>query len=161
VKLSSVKQEMYLKHNGPKGPIVAFYKLHKPGIDTHNFGMLDGRHEGERLTRVPLQYLKFLVTSNHEHADYALAEMKRRGTRAPTLDLTAHAIDRASLKCLSVWVSTRREDEGIHSWLVRTAEMALKQGVQMKNDANVFVYKGMKFVFIFEGKWPVLKTLAV
>ena len=32
MKLSSVKQEMYLKHNGPKGPIVAFYKLHKPGI---------------------------------------------------------------------------------------------------------------------------------
>jgi len=31
VKLLSVKQEMYVKHNGPKGPIVAFYKLHKPG----------------------------------------------------------------------------------------------------------------------------------
>ena len=34
MKLSSVKQEMYLKHNGPKGPIVAFYKLHKPGRDS-------------------------------------------------------------------------------------------------------------------------------
>ena len=25
-----MKQEMYLKHSRPKGPIVAFYKLHKP-----------------------------------------------------------------------------------------------------------------------------------
>jgi len=130
------------------------------GIDTHNFILLKGEYTGERLTRVPLSYLRWMAASGHEHADYAEAEMQRRGTRKATIHLTAHAIDRASLKCLSVWIATRQENEGIYSWLMRIAEEALKNGKQDSRDKEVYLYKGVRFIFVFDGKLPVLKTLA-
>jgi hypothetical protein len=124
--------------------------------ELHKFVMPNGKHQGVRLVHVPVSYLKWMVNVGHTYADHAEAEMKRRGTVTPDLDVSGHAIDRASLYCLKVWESTRKEKEGLHAWLVRVAQEALEKGDEREGKVH---YMGMKMVFLHEGKWPVLKTV--
>jgi len=124
--------------------------------NTHGYRMLTGRHKGERITRVPVSYLKWMVNSDHSEAIYAEAELARRGTVTPELDLSGHAIDRASQTCLKVWKRTRHEGEGLHAWLLRMCAEALKQG-HPRNGKTA--YQGMFFVFATDGVWPVLQSI--
>ena len=115
------------------------------------------RHKGELYTRIPVSYLKWMVNSNHNRKDIAEAELKRRGTVTPDLEISGHAIDKASLRCLDIWRETRKsDDEGLHAWLVRISGEALAKGI--KNEDTCF-YKGMKLIFIKDGVWPVLKSI--
>lgn len=127
--------------------------------DLHHFTLKDGNFRGRRITSVPLSHLKWMVSNGHEHAEHALAEMQRRGTPTPELDVTGHAIDRVSLQCLKIWRQDRQKDEGLHTWLARVATEAL----QLKAPAAAperRKHKGLKFIFKFEGGWPVLLTVA-
>jgi uncharacterized protein (DUF3820 family) len=124
--------------------------------ELHKFVMPNGKHQGERLVHVPVGYLKWMVNVNHTCAAYAEAELARRGTVTPDIDVSGHAIDRASLYCLEVWKSTRNENEGLHAWLVRVAQEALEKGEEREGKIH---YMGMKMVFVREGKWPVLQTV--
>jgi hypothetical protein len=111
----------------------------------------------ELITRVPVDYLKWMVNIRHTESDYAQAELDRRGTVTPDLDISGHAIDRASLRCRHIWHETAlNEDEGLHAWLVRMSMAALKEGE--RRDDKVF-YRGLKFVFAMDGVWPVLKSV--
>ncbi len=125
-------------------------------IDTHNLICDFGRHRGEPYTRMPVSYLKWMVNENHSRKAIAEAELQRRGTTTPALDLSGHAVDRASLFCRDIWHKTRRADEGLHSWLARMAEEALQQAPDEKGR---HVHHGMKFAFEKDGCWPVLKTV--
>lgn len=125
-------------------------------INTHGYIMPIGRHAGQPITRVPVSYLTWMVGARHSLADVARAELQRRGTTLPTLDISHHAIDRASLHCRKIWHETCLEDEGIASWLHRIAAEALKRE---PDDKGRHVYAGMKFVFEMDGEWPVLKTV--
>ncbi len=116
-----------------------------------------GRHKGERWTRLPVSYLKWLVNEGARDADRAQAELDRRGTTTPDLDLSGHAIDRASLRCRKIWHETRGENEGLHSWLCRMAAEARKDGTREGDDR--WRYRGMILVFEESGVWPVLKTV--
>jgi hypothetical protein len=72
-------------------------------IDTHNLIVEFGKHKGERWTRVPISYLKWLVNVGSQYAEIAQAELDRRGTRLThDINLTGHAIDRASLRCWQI-----------------------------------------------------------
>lgn len=62
-----------------------------------------GKHQGSRLAAVPLGYLRWMVSKETQQHEAAEAEMERRGTPLPEIELTAHAIDRASQRCLSIW----------------------------------------------------------
>lgn len=126
-------------------------------INTHGMVCDFGKHAGERYTRIPVSYLKWMVNAGHTKADIAAAELKRRGTTTPELEISGHAIDRVSLFCRSIWHYTRNEDEGIHSWLVRVSQEALAS-VDGKPEGKV-LYLGMKFVFEIDGVWPVVKTV--
>ena len=117
-----------------------------------------GKYEGDLWTRVPSSYLLWLK-NNHNHADIAEAELKRRGTVFPTLDLSGHAINRASTKFLDKWKSTRRKDEGLYTWLLRMAVAAIKS--DHENKSVPIVFKGIQFVFQWETEWPVLMSVAV
>lgn len=76
----------------------------------------------------------------------------------PEVDLTAHAIDRASLYCRDKWHEERvKNGLGIHSWLVKVATEALAKG-EKKEDGKI-VWKGMKFAFQTETRWPILLTV--
>lgn len=126
-------------------------------INTHGMVCDFGRHKGVPYTRVPVSYLTWMVGNNHSKADIAAAELKRRGTTTPDLDVSGHAIDRASLSCRRTWHETKRQDEGLHSWLCRVAREALE--AKDVDDKGRYRHLGMRFAFEFEGKWPVLKTV--
>jgi hypothetical protein len=125
-------------------------------LNTHGYRMESGRHKGELITRVPIQYLQWMVNAKHSEASYAKAELTRRGTVTPTLDISGHAINRASLKCLDIWQRTKNPDEGLHAWLVRMATGAIAHGAPREEK---IAYGGMLFVFETDGVWPVLKTV--
>jgi hypothetical protein len=126
-------------------------------MDTHHMVCDFGKFEGERYTRIPVSYLKWMVNVDHTHADIAEAELERRGTVTPTIEVSGHSIDRASLSCLKLWQLTRKKDEGIHAWLIRLAQGAL-DSVEGEIDGKI-LHMGMKFVFEADGVWPVLKTV--
>lgn len=124
--------------------------------DPHGFVVDVGKHKGERLTRIPIGYLRWMVNSAHQYADYAEAEIRRRGTDLPDIDISAHAIDRASLRLVPAWKGTRQRKEGLHSWLARMAVRALENPAFRP---NCHQYMGIVFVFASEGRWPVLKSV--
>ena len=126
-------------------------------LNTHNYVLKNSvRHGGKLITRVPVSYLKWMVNISHTEAKYAKAELERRGTTTPTLDLSGHAIDRASMNCLDQWRRCRNKDEGIYSWLVRMAQEALEAKDMHKGK---FVHQGMMFAIERDGEWPVVKTV--
>ncbi len=113
-----------------------------------------GRWAGTKITRVPVSYLKWMVNSGYM-AEQAQEELDRRGTVIPELEVSGHAVDRASQRCLKVWRKERKEDEGLHHWLVRMSMEAINvHGLKEK-----IHYKGLKMVFTVDNKWPTLKTV--
>ena len=127
-------------------------------MDTKNMFVDFGTHRGERYTRVPVSYLKWMVNVGHTRASIAKAELERRGTVTPDVEVSGHAIDRASIRCLAIWERTRIGEEGLHAWLVRMSDEALRASVL--DSQNRFLYCGMKFAFADEDLvWPVLKTV--
>ncbi|MGB5811749.1 MAG: hypothetical protein WBG86_14525 [Polyangiales bacterium] len=121
------------------------------------FVMQNGKHAGEPITRVPPDDLKWMVNAGHRNAEEAAKEMERRGTVTPTLDLSGHAIDRASLRLWRQYKETRSEGEGLWSWLARIAAKALDG--RTPDEQGRVNYAGIRFVFATEGKWPVLKSV--
>jgi uncharacterized protein (DUF3820 family) len=124
--------------------------------NTHDWIMPFGKHKGERITRVPVSYLKFMVRERTPHADYAQAELDRRGTVTPDIEITGHAIDSASLRIRKTWHESRGQDEGLHAWLVRMASKALVKGEQR---GEKIAFGGVLWVFEKDGEWPILKTV--
>ncbi len=119
-----------------------------------------GRHKGERITRVPPSYLLWMVNNETRLWKEAKIELKRRGTTFPEIDISGHAIDRASIRCLNIWERTRKAKEGFHAWLVRTAQEARKgEPIDKLNGINRYKYNRMIFVFEGETVWPVLSTV--
>lgn len=118
-----------------------------------------GRHAGESIERIPVSYLKWMVNVRHTFATYAEAELKRRGTVTPDLEVSGHAIDRASILLRKRWHETKSEDEeeGLHAWLVRMAREAICAGEE--RGEGRYEYAGMSFRFEMDTVWPVLKTV--
>ena len=127
-----------------------------PTINTHNLVIEFGKHRGERWTRLPVSYLRWLANEAPEWSATANAELERRGTLlSRDVELSSHAVDRASLRCRKIWHETSQPDEGLYSWLVRMATEALaKCGEQEK-----VRYNGLKLVFAFGAYYPVLKSV--
>lgn len=129
-----------------------------PEINTHNMICDFGRHRGTPYTRMPVAYLKWMVNSGHSRADVAQAELDRRGTTTQDeFDVSGHAVDRASNSCLGFWQRTRRQNEGLHAWLIRLGKVAIEQGKEVKPGKIAFA--GMLWCFEKDGCWPVLKTV--
>jgi hypothetical protein len=125
------------------------------GSDTIPFG----RHKGERYTRLPVSYLQWLVNEGTSVADTARAELSRRGTVWPEVEISGHAIDRASL---NNWQRFAEQREGLHAWLARTALAALKNGsvIGREDDGTEKrSYLGWKWVFVYGEVYPTLKTV--
>ena len=126
-------------------------------VNTHHLVVDFGKHKGELYTRVPVNYLLWMVNSNHSRAEIAKAELDRRGTVFPQIDISGHAIDRASLHCRKIWHETKRENEGLHAWLCRMAIDAIK--ANDCDEAGRYHHAGMKFAVQLDGVWPVLLTV--
>lgn len=136
--------------------------------DMHNLRINYGKYQGERWTRLPLSYLKHM--SNNAYGPVqrlATLELQRRGyVWTPDIELTGHAIDRASLNLRMNWMASRTSDqEGLHTWLVRTAGQAYAsigapelRETQEPYDVDAY-YQGMKLVFTVGHLVPILKTI--
>lgn len=132
-------------------------------MNPHNKRIEFGKHKGELWTRLPVSYLNWIANNKdfvgREEHELATAELKRRGTAFPTIEISGHAIDRASLRCRKLWHEDRGEDEGLHAWLVRVSEEAIAANAASKSDA--IFYKGMKLVFERGEFFPTLITVMV
>lgn len=125
-------------------------------MNTHGLKLDFGKYDGQLYTRVPVSYLLWMVQCGHSRQEIAKAELDRRGTTVPNIEVSGHAIDSASLRLRKRWHETAKsKDEGLHSWLIRVAEEALER--KKPNSDGVVFHNGIKFVFDF-GEWPVLKT---
>ena len=116
-----------------------------------------GRHKNEPITRVPVSYLRWMVNINHDQGVEAEEELKRRGSILPTMEISGHALDRASQRLLSVWLETREGQEGLYTWLLKKAQKALKEGAV--EEAHTRIVDGVRFVFEMDNKWPVIKSV--
>lgn len=143
-------------------------------MNTHNAHVRFGKFDGQLLTRVPVSYLRWAVSSlcsgpvelsTGQHApmhEAAKAEMVRRGERLQGIDVSHHAIDRASLYFIPMFRLEHEPNEGIASWLARRALAAWQKREYMggTRDGNCWkvVDGGIKFV-IEELAIPVVKTV--
>ncbi len=76
----------------------------------------------------------------------------------PDIEVSGHAIDRASLRCRKIWHETAlNTEEGLHAWLMRMAKEARDSGVQIA-DGRVW-HRGLMMVFMEGEEFPVLKTI--
>ncbi len=121
-------------------------------INTHDLLIEFGKHKGERWTRLPLSYIKWLANTGN---DIALAELKRRGSAdIGKLEISGHAIDRASVQLRKVWHKEAIDDqEGIHSWLHRRAVEA-DDGKSERVSKN-----GIIFIFVRGELFTAVKTV--
>ena len=120
-----------------------------------------GKHRGQLWTRLPLAYVRFLANSSHgTQQAIALAELERRGVDPRNdghgIEVTMHAIDRASQKLLHIWDERRKGDEGLATWLARSSLDALQKG-EFRNGR--YEFEGVRYV-IKEGYLePVLASI--
>lgn len=128
-------------------------------LKTDGYYMRTGKHKGERITRVPVSYLMWMVNAGHGEAERAAQELKRRGTTFPTLELSGHAIDRASIRLERLWKRERNEGEGIYHWLHGRAEKAWEYHQKRNGGSDVFDHEGVRWAFAVDGVWPVLKSV--
>ncbi|GMW01486.1 MAG: hypothetical protein AMXMBFR84_26230 [Candidatus Hydrogenedentota bacterium] len=130
-------------------------------VDPHTYVLKNGRHAGKVLTHVPVDYLKWMVNIRHTEAAAAQTELERRGTVTPDLDISGHAIDRASMYLLDFYRVSRLKDEGLHAWLVAISGLALNHGKRKPGEQGDLQIKfcGIKFCFAIDCEWPVLKTV--
>jgi hypothetical protein len=121
-----------------------------------------GKHAGQRLLDVPASYLRWLVNTSGidpKLRELAKAEYLRRGQVLPTLELSGHALDNASLRVRKIWHETAlSQDEGLHSWLMRVTAEAIEKGERLPS--GKIKYLKMKFVIEQGEVFPVLKTIA-
>lgn len=126
-------------------------------IDTHHEVIRFGKHRGTKYPRIPVSYLRWMVNTKTPEWDYAKAELDRRGTTLPKIEVSAHAIDRASEHCLGNWHYDKAKGEGLYSWLSRVTLEAIAEGKQIEEEK--YQWKDMKFVIAQGYEYPVLKTV--
>lgn len=125
-------------------------------MNTHGLTISFGKHKGELFTRLPVSYLRWMINEKTRDWEIAKAEFERRGDTMPKVELSGHAIDNASLRVRKTWHETRRDDEGLYSWLQRVTLEAIERGVASDDRIE---YLGMRFVIAQGEEFPVLKTI--
>lgn len=98
----------------------------------------------------------------YKWSDIAKAELERRGDTLPKVEISGHAIDKASLRVIHKWktyneiqVINKNSKIGFYTWLMI---MTLKaQTKEIKN--GKYHYMGMKFVIEQGNKYPILKSI--
>lgn len=126
-------------------------------MNTHGVTVNFGKHKGELITRLPISYIKWMINNDTPMADYAKAELERRGDTLPKVEISGHAIDKASLRVRKIWHDTRGDDEGLYSWLQRITLEAMDNGEKL--NSGKIKYLGMKLVIEEGEEFPCLKTI--
>lgn len=131
-------------------------------INTHNMRIEFGKHKGELVTRLPISYLEWLINEGTHFAPVAEAELKRRGLtpgNGRKIEITNHAIDRASLRIMGIYLAEHQKNEGLFSWLERIALEALENLGDVEEQDFRIDYGDMKLVFKRGKLYPTLVTV--
>jgi hypothetical protein len=141
-------------------------------MNTHGVMMSFGKYNGQRVTRVPVGYLKWAVANQAELVvmtpegsfpfhEIAKAEIARRGERLENIDVSMHAIDRASLYFIPMYRLEHGHNEGIASWLARLAwEAWQSRRPDEKREGDTWKITRGKITFVIEEMLiPVVKTV--
>lgn len=122
--------------------------------------MPSGKYAGTPISGVPPGYLRRLSATKGKLGAMAKLELIRRGIEAYSIEVTAHAVDRASLRLGAQWAQHSEAGEGIHAWLGRMAEEALDKLDPLKRVGNMTVsHWGIVFAFDFKFATPVLMSV--
>lgn len=141
-------------------------------MNTHDAMMSFGKYEGQRVTRVPVSYLKWAVANQAASPvetkdgtfpfhEVARAEITRRGERLENIDISLHAIDRASLYFIPIYRLEHGHNEGIASWLGRLAwEAWQSRRPDEKREGDMWKITRGRITFVIEEMLiPVVKTV--
>lgn len=132
-----------------------------------------GQYAGELVTRVPYQYLIHGISQRStgqvvlkdltkaRFSEVARAEIERRGERIPDVDVSAHAIDRASFVGMKCWRRTRNKREGIYAWAQRMTLEALDAYVVRKTRGTIDEERGVIVIDHEDLKWVIMINLAI
>lgn len=142
------------------------------GVDPSGMRIPFGKYVGELVTRLPYSYLRWACNSLVSHKIDGIpfhliadAEIKRRGDRRGDVELSGHAIDRASLRLTQEWLVS---SEGLYTWLERRAAEVYKNGTEHQDgylvvvqnkDRKQIMHGGNKWVFKVDTLVPVLLTV--
>lgn len=156
-------EEARLKSDGG-GEVTDAHPTFLPGM-VHRVRMSFGKHVGILVTRIPHDYLTWAIGRNVRttiptgvgpvpFCVVARAEISRRGHREQNVSVSAHAVDRASFRCLEAWQRTRKEKEGLMSWLQRMTLEAIAHGEPQTSED--FEDEAGRETYRYEGfKWAV------
>lgn len=126
--------------------------------------MPSGKYKGAPITGVPTFYLRKFIAHRKasELRDLAVKELERRGeVDFPNIEITSHAIDRASIRLGYLWAESSEKEEGLVTWLARMADEALAKYKRNPDRGSVVRVKHKSIVFVFELKYitPVLVSV--
>lgn len=127
----------------------------------HNKIVDFGKHRGELWTRIPLNYLRWCVNEG-AHEEEAKAELERRGSsQLPKIELSNHAVDRASLRLRKLWYTDTDKQIGLWTWLHDFCLKALEEGYLKDEDekGKVIMYRKVKLKFSKGNFYPTLMTV--
>lgn len=126
---------------------------------TEKFRIPMGKYKGCLITRVPPRYLRWMVSSGHILMSFAKQELERRGTEESNIEITSHAVDRASCRLMDKYMAEAGADEGINTWLAKKAEEALNDyDGELKDNIQV-LYEGVTYAFEMKFVLPVLMSV--
>lgn len=133
-------------------------------IDPQDVVLDFGKHVGKHLTEVPHGYVRWMANERDLGSRappwnaLAKAEYERRGLTLPTLELSMHAVNNASLRVRKRWHQTALSpEEGLYSWLRRVTAEAIERGE--RGPEGRIHYLNMTFVMEQGNEFPVLKTI--
>ena len=63
-----------------------------------------------------------------------------------TINISVHAMDRASLRLMGLWRRQRTEDEGLYTWLQSVASEAMRhEPIDERRQVRVYEHVGVRF----------------
>jgi len=127
-----------------------------------NFGK---KHSGKRMAEVPADYLRWVmntVSDKPQIVHLATRQLEQRGSlEIPQVDLSPHAVDRASQRMLAAWLEDTNEsrEPGLYRWLAEKTGKAIAEGTSPPNEPAVFIHDGFVYFIAPGNLYPTLKSV--
>lgn len=124
-----------------------------------------GKYAGTPIDQLPVSYCRWMLGQDFpkEWLEIAKAKVEASDTYNEHMSLSRHAIDRFSIRFIKLWTTYRyadkRNTDGIATFLVKQAERAWKNGVDVsknrhQDDGIIKEYRGVKYVFNQSEQYP-------
>lgn len=123
-----------------------------------------GKFVGLRVDQLPNSYLRWMMTQSfpQEYMEAAKAKLERSQFNNDTVNITRHALDMLSLRCLTRWTDSCigvPRPEGVATFFAKLARKAFHEGKDVSkrrhvNDGIIKEYEGLRWVFGQNPSYP-------